>query len=166
EAILGVGFEFGPFGIEIDLKWHDGTDTYPLYASTKTLRIVDTTTGTPVISEAAYPGVSYRARQLWNGSAGAHFALSENFVISAGAYLDYSPVDPGVGKAFRKVDVVGFRAGVSFRIDKFYASVGGGWEHGTGLDNLFPPGSLPIPEQPSELTLNTFTLLFSVSFKF
>jgi hypothetical protein len=166
EAILGVALEFGPFGIEIDLKWHDGTDTYPLYASTKTLRIVDTTTGTPVISEAAYPGVSYRARQLWNGSAGAHFALSENFVISAGAYLDYSPVDPAVGKAFRKLDVVGFRAGVAFRIDKLTAAIGGGWEHGTGNDNLFPPAGLPIPEQPSELTLNTFTLLFSVSFRF
>ncbi|RPH66719.1 MAG: hypothetical protein EHM78_22955 [Myxococcaceae bacterium] len=167
EAILGVAFEFGPFGIEIDLKWHDGTDAYPLYASTKTLRVVDTTTGTPVISEAAYPGVSYRARQLWNGSVGAHFALSETFVISAGSYLDYSPVDPAVGKAFRKVDVVGFRAGVSFRIDKLSASVGGGWEHGTGNDNLFPPSGLPIPEQPSsELTLNTFTLLFSISFKF
>ena len=167
EAILGVAFEFGPFGIEVDLKWHDGTDAYPLYASTKTLRVVDTSTGTPVISEAAYPGVSYRARMLWNGSIEAHVALSETFVISAGSYLDYSPVDPAVGKAFRKVDVVGFRAGVSFRIDKLSASVGGGWEHGTGNDNLFPTSGLPIPEQPSsELTINTFTLLFSISFKF
>jgi hypothetical protein len=99
-------------------------------------------------------------------SVGAHFALSENFIISAGSYLDYSPVDPAVGKAFRKVDVVGFRAGVAFRIDNFSAAIGGGWEHGTGLDNLFPPGGLPIPEETSELTLNTFTLLFSVSFKF
>lgn len=166
EAVLGVALEFGAFAIEIDVKWHNGTDTYPLYASTKTLRVVDTTTGTPVASELAFPTVPYRARQLWNGSIGAHYALSESFIISAGSYLDYSPVDPAVGHAFRKLDVVGFRAGVSFRIDKLAASVGGGWERGTGDDNLFPPAGLPVPEETSDLTLNTFTLLFSVSYKF
>jgi len=166
EAILGLAFEFGPFAIEVNLKWHDGTSTYPLYQSTKTLRVTDTTTGTPVISELDFPTVNYRARQLWNGSVGAHYAISQNFIISAGSYLDYSPVDPAVGHAFRRVDVVGFRAGVSFRIDKLSASVGGGWEHGTGSDNLFPPAGLPVPEEQSDLTLNTFTLLFSVSFRF
>jgi hypothetical protein len=166
EAVLGAALEFGPFAIEVNVKWHDGTDTYPLYQSTKTLRVVDTTSGTPVTSELGFPTVSYRARQLWNGSIGAHYAISQNFIISAGSYLDYSPVDPAVGHAFRRVDVVGFRAGVSFRIDKLSASVGGGWEHGTGSDNLFPPAGLPIPEEASDLTLNTFTLLFSVSFRF
>jgi len=166
EAVLGAALEFGPFAIEVNVKWHDGTETYPLYQSTKTLRVVDTTSGTPVISELGFPTVSYRARQLWNGSIGAHYAITQNFIISAGSYLDYSPVDPAVGHAFRRVDVVGFRAGVSFRIDKLAASVGGGWEHGTGSDNLFPPAGLPIPEEASNLTLNTFTLLFSVSFRF
>ena len=167
EAVLGASLEFGPFAIEIDVKWHDGSDTYPLYASTNTLRVVDTSTGVPVTSELAIPTVNYRARQVWNGSIGAHFALSDSFVISAGSYLDYSPVDPAVGHAFRKVDVVGFRAGVSFRIDKLAASVGGGWERGTGNDDLIPPAGLPVPtESGAELTLNTFTLLFSVSYKF
>lgn len=167
EAVLGAAFEFGPFAIEIDVKWHDGTDSYPLYSSTKTMRVVDTNTGVPVTTEVAIPTVPYRARQLWNGSIGAHLALSESFIISAGSYLDYSPVDPAVGHAFRKLDVIGFRAGVSFRIDKLAASVGGGWERGTGNDNLFPPAGLPVPEESAaELTLNTFTLLFSVSYKF
>ena len=129
--------------------------------------MVDTTTGAPVTSERRlFPAVPYRARQLWNGSIGAHVALSQNFVISAGSYLDYSPVDPAVGHAFRRLDVLGFRAGVSFRIDKLAASVGAGWEHGTGNDNLFPPAGLPIPEEAADSTLNTFTLLFSVSYKF
>ena len=165
EAGLGAALEFGPFGIEIDLRWHDGTDTYALYSSTKTARVVDTTSGSPVLSEVAFPGISYRARQIWNGSIGAHVALSQNFVISAGSYLDYSPVDPAT-HVFRRVDMLGFRAGVSFRIDKFSASVGAGWEHGTGSDNLIPPAGLPIPSEASNLTLDTFTLLFSVSFKF
>jgi hypothetical protein len=166
EAGLGAALEFGPFGIEIDVRWHDGTDEYPLYASTTLGRVVDTTSGTPVTSEFAFPGVSYRARQTWNGSVGAHWAFSESFVISAGAYRDYSPVDPAVGHAFRRVDVIGFRAGVSFRIDKLTAAIGAGWEHGTGSDNLFPPAGLPVPEETADLTLNTFTILFSVSFKF
>ena len=108
---------------------------------------------------------TYRARQTWNGSLGAHFAFSENWVVSAGSYLDYSPVDPAT-HVFRRVDMVGFRAGVSFRIDKLAASVGAGWEHGTGSDNLVPPQGLPIPTEASDLSLNTFTLLFSISYKF
>ena len=166
EVALGAAFEFGPVGFEIDVRWHDGTNPYALYSSTKVGRIVDTSTGTPVISDLAFPGVSYRARQVWNGGVGAHVALSQNFVISAGSYLDYSPVDPAVGGAFRKVDVLGFRAGVSFRIDKLSMSIGAGWEHGTGSDDLVPLGSLPLPEETSELTLDTFSLLFSISFKF
>jgi hypothetical protein len=55
---------------------------------------------------------------------------------------------------------------VAFRIDKFSAAVGAGWEHGTGSDNLIPPAGLPIPSEASDLTMDTFTLLFSVSFKF
>jgi len=166
EAGLGAAFEFGPVGVEIDLRWHDGTDAYNLYSSTKMGRVVDTSTGTPAISDFAFPGVAYRARQIWNGSVGAHVALSQNFIISAGSYLDYSPVDPAVGHAFRQLNVWGVRAGVSFRIDKLAASVGGGWERGTGTDNLFPPAGLPVPEETADLTLNTFTLLFSVSFRF
>ena len=45
------------------------------------------------------------------------------------------------------------------------ASVGAGWEHGTGSDNLVPEG-LPIPAEASDLSLDTFTLLFSISYKF
>jgi hypothetical protein len=165
EAGLGAALEFGPFGIEVDVRWHDGTDTYPLYTSTKTARVVDTTTGTPVSSEVPLPDIPYRARQTWNGSVGAHFAFSENWVVSVGSYLDYSPVDPAT-HVFRRIDMIGFRTGVSFRIDKLAVSLGAGWEHGTGSDNLVPAGGLPIPTETSDLTLNTFTLLFSVSYKF
>jgi hypothetical protein len=166
EAGLGVALEFGPFGIEIDVRFHDGTDVYPLYASTAVGRVVDTTSGTPVTSELAFPGVSYRARQIWNGSVGAHWAFSQNFAVSAGSYLDYSPVDPAVGAAFRRVDLIGFRAGVSFRIDKLSASLGAGFEHGTGSDNLLPSVGVPVPGETAELALNTFTILFSISFGF
>ncbi|HEY1418589.1 MAG TPA: hypothetical protein VGF41_11820, partial [Myxococcaceae bacterium] len=112
EAGLGAALEFGPVGFEIDVRWHDGTNTYALYNSTKTLRVVDTSTGSPVISELAFPGVQYHARQVWNGSVGGHVVLSESFIISAGSYLDYSPVDPAT-RVFRRVDMIGFRAGAS-----------------------------------------------------
>ena len=86
------------------------------------------------------------------------------FTLSAGSYLDYSPVDPAT-TVFRKVDMIGFRTGVSFQIDKVSASVGVGWEHGTGSDDLFP-SNVPIPGASSTLTLDTFSLLFSFSFRF
>lgn len=164
EVGLGAALEFGPFGIEIDVRWHDGTDAYPLYASTTMGRVVDTTSGSPVTSELAFPGVYYRARQVWNGSLGLHLDLSRHFSISAGSYLDYSPADPETA-VFRRVDMIGFRAGVAFVLGKLSASVGAGWEHGTGNDDLFPTG-VPIPGEAATITLDTFSLLFSISFGF
>ena len=164
EAVLGAAFQFGPFGFEVDVRFHDGTKSYQLFTSQQTARVTDTTGGAPVITQLAFPGVTYRARPVWNGNLGLHLDLSKTFSISAGAYLDYSPVDlPNSG--FRKVDVIGFRTGVSFVIGKLTASVGLGWEHGTGNDDLFPSG-VPIPGEAATLSLDTFSLLFSVSFGF
>jgi hypothetical protein len=165
DVSLGAAVRFGPVEIEADVRFHDGTHSYTLLASQQTARIVDTTGGgAPVISSEAFPGVNYRARQVWNGSLGAHVSLSPSFIISAGSYLDYSPADPSTS-VFRHVDLIGFRLGAAFKIDKLSASLGAGWEHGTGTDDLFPSG-LPIPGETSDITLDTFTLLFSVSFAF
>jgi len=101
---------------------------------------------------------------VWNGSLGLHLDLSRHFSISAGSYLDYSPADPETA-VFRRVDMIGFRAGVAFVIGKLSASVGAGWEHGTGNDDLFPTG-VPIPGEAATITLDTFSLLFSISFGF
>jgi hypothetical protein len=164
EAALGAAFKFGPFAFEVDVRFHDGTHSYELFTSQQMARVTDTRTGTPVVTQIAFPGVTYRAKQVWNGNAGVHVDLSKTFSISAGAYLDYSPVDlPNSG--FRSVNLIGFRTGVSFVIGKLTASVGLGWEHGTGNDDLFPSG-VPIPGETATLSLNTFSLLFSVSFGF
>jgi len=164
EASLGAAFQFGPFGFEVDVRWHDGTHRYMLFNSQQTARVVDTTSGSVVTSELAFPGVFYRARQTWNGSLGLHLDLSKNFTISAGSYLDYSPADPETA-VFRRVDLIGFRAGVAFVIGKLSASLGAGWEHGNGNDDLFPTG-VPIPGEAATITLDTFSLLFSISFGF
>jgi len=61
------------------------------------------------------------------------------------------------------VDLVGFRTGVGFQVGKLGASFGVGWEHGKGIADLAPD---TVPSQHEELTLNTFTVLFSVSYRF
>lgn len=164
EAALGGAFRFGPFGFEVDVRFHDGTKSYQIFTSQQTARVVDTTSGSPVVSQVAFPGLTYRARPVWNGNLGLHLDLSKTFSLSAGAYIDNSPVDLA-NSGFRRVNLLGFRAGVSFVIGKLSASVGLGWEHGTGNDDLFPSG-VPIPPESSTLTLDTFSLLFSVSFGF
>ncbi|MGZ6081045.1 MAG: OmpP1/FadL family transporter [Myxococcaceae bacterium] len=164
EAGAGVSFDWGVFGFEVDVRYHSGTHTYTLLGSTKTGTVVDTTSGVPVTTVFALNGVKYRALTVWNGSLGAHLVLTKNFTLSAGSYLDYSPVD-STTTVFRRVDMIGFRTGVSFQIDKVSASVGVGWEHGTGSDDLVP-SNVPIPGASSNLTLDTFSLLFSFSFRF
>ena len=164
EVGVGVAFDWGTFGFEVDLRYHSGTHTYDLLSSTKSAQMVDTTSGVPVVTTFTTNGVKYRALDVWNGSLGAHVSLSKNWVLSAGSYLDYSPVD-STTTVFRRVNMIGFRTGISFQIDKVSASVGVGWEHGTGTDDLFP-SNVPIPGEASDLTLDTFSLLFSFSFRF
>lgn len=165
EVGAGVAFDWGVFGFEVDVRYHSGTQTYTLLGSTKSGQVVDTTSGLPVTTTFVFPGVKYRALTVWNGSLGAHVQLTKNWILSAGSYLDYSPVDDTVSTVFRKVNMIGFRTGISFQVDKVSASIGVGWEHGTGSDSLFP-SNVPIPGNTADLTLDTFSLLFSFSFKF
>ena len=162
EISVGAAVDVGPVELELDLRWHDGTHTYQIFSSDKLGRIVDTRSGTPVISTFAFGGVPYRARPVLNGSFGGHVTLSPAVNLSAGVYVDTSPVEI-LGQGFRRVDLVGFRTGVGFQLGKLGASIGVGWEHGKGVADLAPD---TVPSQHDELTLNTFTVLFSVSFKF
>jgi hypothetical protein len=158
----GAAVNVGPVELEVDLRWHDGTHTYPLLSSDQTGRIVDTSSGAPVVSTFAFGGVPYRARPVLNGSVGGHVTLTPSLALSAGVYLDQSPVDI-LGQGFRRVDLVGVRTGVAFRVGKLGASLGVGWEHGKGVADLAPD---TVPSQHEELTLDTFTVLFSVSYSF
>jgi hypothetical protein len=162
EVSLGAAVTLGPVELEADLRWHDGTHTYQLLSSDQAGRIVDTSSGAPVISTFGFSGVPYRARPVLNGSFGGHVRLSPAVNLSAGVYLDQSPVDV-LGQGFRRVDLVGVRTGVAFQVGKLGASLGVGWEHGQGVADLAPD---TVPSQHEELTLNTFTVLFSVSYNF
>lgn len=162
EVALGAAFEVGRVQLEVDLRWHDGTHTYPLFSSTEQGRVVDTSSGAPVVSSFDFPGVPYRARPVLNGSVGAHVTLTPAVSLSAGAYLDQSPVEL-LGQGFRRVDLIGFRTGVGLQLGPFGASLGIGWEHGKATDDLAPDAA---QSQREELTLNTFSVLFSVSYKF
>jgi hypothetical protein len=162
EISLGAAFSWGPVELEVDLRWHDGTHSYPLFSSDAVGRSVDTSSGTPVVTTFGFDGVPYRARPVLNGSLGGHVTLTPSLSLSAGVYVDQSPVDI-LGQGFRRVDLVGFRTGVGFQVAKLGASLGVGWEHGKGIADLAPD---TVPSQHEELTLNTFTVLFSVSYKF
>jgi hypothetical protein len=164
EVVAGTAFTFGPVQFELDVRWHDGTHSYTLLSSAQQIRVVDTTSGVPVVSNAPFPGVKYRSRQVWNGSLGGHVNVGERFTISAGAYLDYSPADPAT-TVFKHVDLLGFRVGVSFHLAKLAVSLGAGWEHGSAPEDL-APGDSVLPTVAGNLTLTTFSLLFSVSYQF
>jgi hypothetical protein len=162
EISFGAAVNLGPVELEADLRWHDGTHTYDIFSSDTSGRIVDTGSGTPVVTSFAFTGIPYRARPVLNGSFGGHVTLTPAVTLSAGVYVDQSPVDI-LGQGFRRVDLVGFRTGVGFQLGKLGASFGVGWEHGKGTADLTPD---TVPSEHEELALNTFTVLFSVSYRF
>ncbi|HZJ54462.1 MAG TPA: hypothetical protein VFD38_10025 [Myxococcaceae bacterium] len=162
EVSVAAAVEVGRVQLEVDLRWHDGTHTYPLFSSSEKGRVVDTSSGVPEVSSFDFPGVSYRARPVVNGSLGAHITLTPAVNLSAGVYLDQSPVEL-LGRGFRRVDLIGFRTGVGLQLGAFGASLGLGWEHGKATDDLAPDTG---QAQHEELNLDTFSVLFSVSYKF
>ncbi|HEY1904658.1 MAG TPA: hypothetical protein VGG91_01375 [Myxococcaceae bacterium] len=70
EVSLGAAVNVGPVELELDLRWHDGTHTYPLFSSNSLGRTVDTSSGAPVVSTFGFDGVPYRARPVLNASSG------------------------------------------------------------------------------------------------
>jgi hypothetical protein len=163
EISMGAAFAIDRVQFEVDLRWHDGTKTYSLFSSNQQGRLVDTTSGGPVVTSFPFPGVPYRARPVLNGSVGAHITLTQALNFSAGLYLDQSPVDL-LGQGFRRVDLIGVRTGIGLQLGGFGASVGIGWEYGKATDDLVPDTAAQTEHE--ELTLNTFSILFSVSYKF
>jgi hypothetical protein len=163
EVSMGAAFTLGRVQFEVDLRWHDGTQSYSLFSSNQQGRLVDTTSGVPVVSSFQFSGVPYRARPVVNASVGAHLTLTQALNLSAGMYLDQSPVDL-LGQGFRRVDLIGFRTGIGLQLGGFGASVGVGWEYGKATDDLVPDTAAQAEHE--ELTLNTFSILFSVSYKF
>lgn len=163
EIAVGAAVTFGPVQVEADLRWHAGTHTYQLFSTPQQFRVVDTSSGTPVVSSAPFPGIPARADPVLNGSVGAHVTLSPTLSLSAGVYWDESPVGV-LGQGFRHVDMVGLRTGVGFRVSKVTASFGIGWEHGRAKTDLVPDAV--TPDSGALITLNTFTVLFSVSYSF
>jgi len=164
EVGLGSALKLGPVGLEFDVRFHAATHTYPLFRSDKPARVVDTRSGVPVPSEVPFPGIDYRAQAVWNWGVGVHLYLSPAISLSGGMYVDFSPVGAET-PVFRRIDLLGFRSGISFHGEKVSGSVGVGWEHGHGSDDLFPT-DLPIPSQKGEITVDTFSVLGSVSFRF
>ena len=92
-----------------------------------------------------------------------HVKLSPTVSLSAGAYLDQSPVGI-LRQGFLRVDLFGIRTGVAFQIQSVGASLGICWEHGKATEDLAPDPI--VPPQHDELTLNTISAFFSVSFRF
>ena len=165
QTAVGVAFHIGPADIEVDVRWHASGGTYNLFNSTQQYRVTTVTGGQPaVVSSMPFSPIVYVSRQAWNGAIGGHYRLTQTVTLNAGVYMDNSPVDSGTN-VFRKVDLIGVRAGGTFQLGKLGLSVGLGWEHGTAPDDLNPdPGDTPTTT--SELSMTTLSLLFSVSFSF
>ncbi|HTS81759.1 MAG TPA: hypothetical protein VMH40_14255 [Myxococcaceae bacterium] len=108
-------------------------------------------------SEVPFPGIDYRSQPVFNWSVGLHFQLSPVVSLRGGIYLGHSPVALET-PVFRRVDVIGVRGGVSFHGVRLSGSVGLGWEHGRGNDDLFP-SDVPIQGEKAGITLDTFSLI-------
>ena len=106
-----------------------------------------------------------QARSIVSFALGANFSVSPAFRLHAGFFTDPSPVSAPSQSTFRAVDLTGASGGVSLGAGNLTASLGILSSWGTTTERAVGP-SLGGLEATTDVSVQTFTGLYSVSFTF
>ena len=159
----GVALKLGKVEVEGDVRWYSSVSEFDIYTSDSVgLAVTETGATPPAVVTVVLEPVTMDFRSVVNISIGARFPLSEHWKLHAGFNTDESLLTDPNG-LFRKVNLIGATAGVSFTIMHFSGSVGFGLQTGTS-----PPTQVGIASyvRDTKLKVNTFQLLYSATYAF
>ncbi len=157
----GVAVKLGGVQVEGDVRWYSSVSQFDLYTS-DSLGVAVVAQDPTVTAPVALAPVTLDFRSVVNFSIGARFPLSEKWSVHAGFNSDQSPM-PGTNELFRKVNVIGATAGVSFTVSHLSGSLGFGLQAGKS-----PVTQVAIASYVREtrLELTTVQLLYSFAYSF
>ncbi len=165
-ATAGATFRYSRGQVELDVRYHGAEDQYEMFSSDSTgVQITTDASGTPTITTPAFTPVLNQARSIVSLALGANFSLSPGFRLHAGFFTDPSPVSAPTQSTFRAVDLTGASGGVSLGSGNLTASLGILSSWGTTSERAIGP-SLGGLEATTDVSVQTFTGLYSVSFTF
>ncbi len=165
-ATAGATFRYSRGQVELDVRYHGAQDAYEMFSSDSTgVQITTDASGTPTITTPAFTPVLNQARSIVSVALGANFSVSPAFRLHAGFFTDPSPVSASTQSTFRAVDLTGASGGVSLGAGNLTASLGILSSWGRTTERAIGP-SLGGLEATTDVSVQTFTGLYSVSFTF
>ncbi len=165
-ATAGATFRYSRGQVELDVRYHGAEDQYEMFSSDSTgVEITTDAAGTPTITNPTFTPVLNQARSIVSVALGANFSVSPAFRLHAGFFTDPSPVSAPSQSTFRAVDLTGASGGVSLGSGRLTASLGVLSSWGTTSERAIGP-SLGGLEATTDVSVQTFTGLYSVSFTF
>ena len=159
----GVAVRLGKVRLEADVRWYNSIGDWTLYDSDSPGAAIGQQGSAPAVAQTvAFAPVTLTYRSVVNFAIGGRIPLSKRLELHAGFNSDESPL-PGTDESFRKVNMIGGTVGLSLTGEKLSGSLGVGFQSGTS-----PETQIGIPPfiRETKVSVNTFQLLYSISYAF
>ena len=159
----GVALRLGKVRLEADVRWYDSIDEWSMYTSDSVGLAVSQVGSAPVAtSPVVLAPVTLAYRSVLNFAIGARIPLSSKLELHAGFNSDESPLAT-TDETFRKVNMIGGTIGLSLTGAKLSGSLGVGFQGGTSPETEI---GIPPLTRETKASVNTFQLLYSISYSF
>ena len=159
----GAALRLGKVQLEADARWYGSVGTFDLYSSDSLGTGLKQSAGSaPVTSTVELAPVTLSYRSVVNLAIGASIPLSQTWKLHLGFSADQSPL-PNTDEIFRKVNVIGATAGVSFAVSRVTGALGLGLQ--TGQSPVTTVGIAPSLID-TRITVKTFQLMYSLAYTF
>jgi long-subunit fatty acid transport protein len=162
----GLAYVAERFAVEADFLFSDSFGDMTLFKFDQPVRVTAVASGQPrVDSQVTLGDLVYRTRPTFNGAIGGRFSLTKALQLHAGFYTDFSPVDSSNEVAFQQIDIYGATLGASLSGEKVAGTLGVIFTHGRSATFNLAEG-LVGGAADTQLSVNSFALLYALSYKF
>jgi len=159
----GVALRLGKVRVEADVRWYNSLDEWDIYTSDSVgLAVTQVGSTTVVTSPVVLPPVTLAYRSVLNFAIGGRIPLSSKLELHAGFNSDESPLAT-TNESFRKVNMIGGTVGLSLTGARLSGSLGVGFQSGTSPETEI---GIPPLTRETKVSVNTFQLLYSISYSF
>ncbi|HKU60754.1 MAG TPA: hypothetical protein VJQ44_06005 [Gemmatimonadales bacterium] len=165
-VVAGAAVKYSRGQVEVDVRYFGAEDTYGLLSSDSTaVQITTDAAGVPTVTNPAFTPVLNTARSVVSVAVGGNYSVSRAIRVHVGFFTDPSPVSDPPQSTFRAVDLTGVSGGISLGAGRLTGSFGVASSWGTTTERQVGP-SIGGAEATTDVTIRTFTGLYSVSFTF
>ena len=157
-AGFGLAQIFSRGEIEAVVRYYGSIEEYDLYLPDGNATVVTSSGGAPPTSSTfGVAPAKNKWREVTNFAVGGHYAFSQVVRLHFGVHADGSPVADDATSIFRRIDLIGGTAGLSFTWKRIRGSLGLGYSAGSSD----PIPGLAGPESETRLKVSTLRAAYA-----